>query len=272
VSRESGSRVSREFESAVNQDSGSTRAAAAVPDELIVSCEHGGNEVPETLQELFAGPHARRMLRSHRGYDPGSADAARFIADRFAARLQMATVSRLVVDLNRSLDNDELFSRFTAPLDAETRQAILDIHYRPHRDAVTGAVQTAVAAGRRVVHVSVHTFTPRYRGTHRPIDVGLLFDPARSGERTLCERWRDGLRKIAPRVRVAENEPYAGTADGFTTWLRRRFDDDVYVGIELELNNRIARFTSAAWGDRMRRIGASLEAAIGSEPFWPDAT
>jgi len=207
------------------------------------------------------------MLGSHRGFDPGSAEAARFLAARFGARLEIATVSRLVVDLNRSIGNDELFSRFTSPLDAATRQAIVDAHYRPHRDAVTEAVRRAVAAGRRVVHLSVHTFTSRYRGTHRPLDVGLLFDPARRGERTLCGRWREELRHVAPRVRVAENEPYAGTADGFTTWLRRRFDDDVYAGIELELNNRIARLTPAGRANRMRQIGDTLGAVIGGEPF-----
>src|SRR5436305_13375521 len=38
--------------------------------ELLITCEHGGNAVPERYRGAFAG--AARALASHRGYDPGA--------------------------------------------------------------------------------------------------------------------------------------------------------------------------------------------------------
>ncbi|HEX8011112.1 MAG TPA: hypothetical protein VF814_09280 [Casimicrobiaceae bacterium] len=43
-----------------------------------------------------------------------------------------------------------------------------------------------------------------------------------------------------PRIRVRPNYPYAGNADGLTTYLRRRFPAGSYLGIELEINQRYA--------------------------------
>lgn len=205
----------------------------------LVTCEHGGNEIPAELQPYFDGTYGRRMLDSHRGWDPGSLQAARSIAAELSAALHFATVSRLVVDLNRSLDNEELFSRFTQSLNEAAREELLAAYYHPYRDRVTQAIDQTIDGGQRVVHLSVHTFTSRFRGTVRDLDVGLLFDPGRVGELRLAGAWQRRLVELAPKLRVAANKPYLGTADGFTTHLRRCYLDDHYVGIELELNNRI---------------------------------
>jgi hypothetical protein len=38
---------------------------------------------------------------------------------------------------------------------------------------------------------------------------------------------------------VRRNYPYRGTADGFTTYLRRQFSARKYLGIELEVNQSL---------------------------------
>jgi hypothetical protein len=37
---------------------------------------------------------------------------------------------------------------------------------------------------------------------------------------------------------VKMNQPYKGTDDGFTTYLRKKFDPEHYAGIELEVNQK----------------------------------
>jgi predicted N-formylglutamate amidohydrolase len=86
--------------------------------------------------------------------------------------------------------------------------------------------------------LSIHTFTPRINGQWRAIDVGLLFDPARGGEVDLCDRWREAISRSTPRLRVMANQPYAGTDDGLTSWLRTLFKPTSYVGIEVEVSHR----------------------------------
>ena len=209
--------------------------------QLILSCEHGGNVVPDEFQFALDSPHARQHLNSHRGWDPGSLEAAQFFAEKSGAPLIHSTTSRLLVDLNRSLGNSQLFSRFITPIASEARQAILEQHYHPYRKRIEQALLAARNAGARVVHLSVHTFTPIFRGVRRNLDIGLLFDPDRDFEHELCVTWQRILQSRDPKLRVELNQPYLGIDDGLTTAMRRQFDDCDYAGIELEINNRLAR-------------------------------
>jgi predicted N-formylglutamate amidohydrolase len=201
---------------------------------FLVTCEHGGNRVPARYRALFHGHEA--LLDSHRGYDPGALILARELAAALGAPLVVSDVSRLLVDLNRSLNHPRVFSPPVRTAPPELRHEIVARHYLPYRDRVEAIVTGAAARGRRLVHVSAHSFTPVLEGEVRNADVGLLYDPARSGEKALCSAWQAALREIAPALRVRRNYPYAGKADGFTTHLRRRFGPGAYVGVELEAN------------------------------------
>lgn len=219
---------------------------------VIVTCEHGGNRIPAQWKPLFR--NARALLASHRGYDAGALSMAKALADAFGAPLVAATVSRLLVDLNRSVGHRTLYSDATRALARSQHECILALYYRPYRDEVQTRVARAVAAGKRVVHISSHSFTPVLDAMERTADVGLLYDPARSGERSLCETWSGALvRRIAP-LRVRRNYPYQGRNDGLTSHLRRRFAPTQYVGVELEVNQKHVRA-----GDR---FPAALSRAI----------
>ncbi len=130
----------------------------AVRDFLVVTCEHGGNRIPAEYAGLFRG--WRRILATHRGYDPGALVMARQLAAALDAPLVASTVSRLVVDLNRSLGNPRVWSDATRVLPPAGKQRIVRRHYAPYRQRVEALVSDAVAAGRRVIHLSSHSFTP----------------------------------------------------------------------------------------------------------------
>ncbi|MBZ0269625.1 N-formylglutamate amidohydrolase [bacterium] len=202
-------------------------------DAIVVTCEHGGNRVPAEWAPLIPA----HVLASHRGYDRGALGMARRLAKRLGAPLFSSTVTRLLVELNRSEHHRDLFSRYTRPLSADAKQRLLDAHYRPYRERVERHLAAAIRRGRPVLHLSMHTFTPVLRGERRAVDVGLLYDPARTRERRLGATWACQLTEDAPGLRVRRNAPYRGTADGFPTYLRKRFGN-AYVGIELEVNQR----------------------------------
>ena len=58
---------------------------------------------------------------------------ARALAREFAAPLVASTVSRLLVDLNRSAAHRSVFSEATRAAPAALRATILERHYRPYR-------------------------------------------------------------------------------------------------------------------------------------------
>lgn len=203
---------------------------------LLFSCEHGGNHVPPECRPYFVGQQS--VLKSHRGWDPGTLTIGKFLARRLRGPLLINNVSRLVVETNRSLDHRRLFSEFTASLPREVRIKLLDKYYHPHRDRIRQTIEKFTRRG-KVIHIGVHSFTPSLNGDVRRADIGLLYDPARPLETNFCRRWQENLRKTIPGWRVRRNYPYLGTADGLTTHLRKIFASDYYAGIELEVNQAI---------------------------------
>jgi predicted N-formylglutamate amidohydrolase len=208
---------------------------------LLLTCEHGGNAVPRAYRNLFRGRD--RLLATHRGYDIGAREAARYLARHLDAPLVCATTTRLLVDLNRSAGNPSLFSEFTRQLPLVERQKILAHHYHPYRDLVAGWIAGRLQQGRNVLHLSVHSFTPVLAGARRRADIGFLYDPARLREGAICHDWQASLSARDAPWRVRRNYPYKGTADGLIPALRRRFPAARYLGIEIEINQ--ARLMSA---------------------------
>jgi predicted N-formylglutamate amidohydrolase len=229
-------------------------------DFVIVTCEHGGNRVPAAFARLFR-PH-RELLQSHRGHDPGALDLARACARRLGAPLHFATITRLLIELNRSSTHRALFSSITKSLPPDVRASLVEKHYLPYRREVTADMARAIAAGHRAVHFSMHTFTPVLDGVERRADVGLLYDPRRAGEVALCAALRRVLLSLRPDLIVRMNYPYQGKADGFTTALRKSWRAAAYVGIEIEINQKWPLGARGAWRRLVRDVSQAIETVV----------
>jgi predicted N-formylglutamate amidohydrolase len=230
-------------------------------DHVLITCEHGGNRIPPRYRPLFAGFEA--MLQSHRGHDPGALTLARDMSKALAAPLFVATTSRLLIDLNRSIGHPRLYSEATRGAPHKTRDEILESYYLPYRNRVEAHIAEAIAHGSRVIHIASHSFTPELDGAVRNADIGLLYDPGRPGELDLCRQWQARLK--TPALKVRRNYPYTGQSDGFTAYLRRRFPADVYIGIELEINQNHVLNGGRPWRVLRGHIIGSLLQAVTSD-------
>jgi predicted N-formylglutamate amidohydrolase len=240
---------------------GSADAAGAVGSlgTLVLTCEHARNAVPRPLARLFAGKRA--VLATHRGYDIGASAVARALARRLGAPLVEGEITRLVLDLNRSIGHAAWLSEFSRALAPEAIERLCDRYYRPYRAEVEALLAARLARRRAVAHVSVHSFTPKLHGEVRRAEIGLLYDPRRPRERRLADRLAAALRDVAPTWRVRRNYPYRGVGDGFTSTLRRRFDGAAYAGLELEINQALIgdaggqRRVALVFGEVLGRLG-----------------
>ncbi len=231
---------------------------------LVLSCEHASNRVPADYAARFRG--GERLLASHRGYDAGALPIAQRLARELRAPLVVGRVTRLVVDLNRPEGHPALFSHFIAGLEAADREQLLRRFHRRHWAAVQSAVQARLGLQVPVLHLSLHSFTPVLRGQRRRADVGFLFDPRRRLEKEVCDAWRERLRR-ALRARGLEltlmhNSPYSGAGAGLTTSLRQVLPAQRYVGIELELNQRLWRRGGATWAALSAALVESLASLV----------
>ena len=227
---------------------------------LVISCEHGGNEVPPAYAALFEGHEA--LLPTHRGWDPGALELARQMAQAFGAPLFAATTTRLLIDLNRSIGHRQLHSEATRSLALAARRDIAARYYRPHRDAVESEIARLIASSRQVIHIASHSFTPELHGVVRQADVAWLYDARRAGEKLLAQHWLNALGQRRPELRLRRNYPYQGKGDGLTSLLRKRHGSGHYVGIELEVNQRFVMAGGEAWtalqADLVRSLGDVL--------------
>ncbi len=205
---------------------------------LCLSCEHAENAVPDFLTERFESAEAKAALETHRGYDIG----AKAVFDALAKILKPAcalkgSYSRLAIDLNRNSNLHHRYSRWTEGADG-AEKARLENHWKEFRNSFLQDVRRALAdsATSTVLHLSIHSFTPVWKGAPRNADLGILYDPARKRERDFAVEWKRNLKEVFPELRVRFNYPYLGKTDGHATSLRKLFPETSYLGFEVEWN------------------------------------
>ncbi len=221
---------------------------------VILSCEHATNMVPDQYRPLLTD--CLDQLSTHRGYDPGALDVAKLLAERLAAPLFAGTISRLLVDLNRSLRN-----RRTPPLnqrcDLSSRELLIN-YYLTYRGQIDEAIGQYLRQGQTVVHLSIHSFTPELAGVCRTADIGFLYDPGRLQEKEFCDKWSSALAARDNSWRLRCNYPYRGINDGLVRALRQKYPARHYLGIELEINQIYPLERAADWLRLQQQLLESL--------------
>jgi predicted N-formylglutamate amidohydrolase len=233
---------------------------------LVLSCEHATASIPKHFRSLFVGQD--EVLQSHRGWDPGTLQLGKRLAKRFQVPLFATKVSRLLIEVNRSLHHPRLFSEFSSPLSPTIKQQLINDHYSPHREAIERQIRSLIKPTQRVLHLSLHSFTGLWEGQPRNADLGLLYDPRRTEERDTCTRWQHLLRAALPELMIRRNYPYLGKADGLTTALRKKFAPSHYLGIEVEVNQNHAP-PSAHWANICQSLESSIVELVSVEPRTP---
>lgn len=177
---------------------------------FVLVCEHASNRLPRRLGSL--GVPASELER-HIAWDLGAEQVARRLSRLTDAPLVLQRYSRLAYDCNRPPDSADAMpeisettaipgNRNLSPADKLARIGEI---YRPFHAAVAELLDGRAAAGVRSLMVSIHSFTPVYKGERRVVELGILFDR----DQRLPER----LMPCFATVDARYNEPY-GPGDG----------------------------------------------------------
>lgn len=188
----------------------------------------------------------------HWGSDIGAAWLSAELARLGGDTAVLATVSRLVVDINRDpadptaflFDTGEGQIRFNAELSEAERARRLATYFAPFHAAVDATIRQA----RPRWIVSVHSFTPQYRGDRRSVEAGVLFD--RYDDVAL--RWVQTLWDAGFSARA--NEPYSGKAGLIYSPARHGIDNDIpYLELEIRQDLIATRALAVAVAERVFR-------------------
>ncbi|WP_420712715.1 N-formylglutamate amidohydrolase [Ancylobacter sp. SL191] len=181
---------------------------------LILLCDHASNALPPGYGSL--GLPAEQLAR-HIGYDIGAAGVTRQLAQRLGCPAVLSCFSRLLIDPNRGEDDPTLVMRISDGAiipgnrhadAAEIERRIARFH-RPYHDAIATEIDTALAAGVIPTILSMHSFTPVWRGLARPWHAAVLWDADPRFTRELIE----ALEAPGDLI-VGDNEPYDGALKG----------------------------------------------------------
>jgi predicted N-formylglutamate amidohydrolase len=187
-----------------------------VDSNFLLLCDHASNHIPDDLNNLGLSPE---YLERHIAYDIGAAAMTRAMAQHLKAPAILTRFSRLIIDPNRGPDDPTLVMRLSdkAIIPGNARITEDDIaerkrrFYDPYDEAIRTVLDEAERAGKSLIIISNHSFTPCWQGYQRPWQVGLLWDGddriarpvinALTRDKTLC---------------VGDNEPYGGGLPGDT--------------------------------------------------------
>ena len=228
---------------------------------ILITCEHAVNTVPGAYNGLFAT--CREILDTHHAYDIGAEEAAKSLADFFKVKYLAGGISRLLINLNRSPHNRRgLFSRLSNTLPRAEKENLLGRYYFTYLRQINNSIRKEHSRGRKVIHLSIHTFTPVRNGRVRNADIGLLYDPARPPEKRLCRYVKQALTEQQKNLRIRLNYPYRGVADGLTTLFRQCYSPAEYIGIELEFNQKYWESEGKVMGRQLSSLAAEALKSI----------
>ena len=228
---------------------------------VLFVCDHASNALPLECGTLGLGPES---FGRHIAYDIGAADVARHWARVFGAPAVLSTYSRLLIDPNRGGDDPTLVMRISdgaiipgnVDADDEEISRRIALYWQPYRAAIDAAIDAMLAAGPAPAIVSMHSFTPAWKGLARPWHVGVLWD----SDPRLPAPFMQALRADREIV-CGDNEPYDGALEGdvVDAMATRRGLANILIEIRQDL---IATPAGAVvWA---RRLEEPLRAALAS--------
>lgn len=232
------------------------RAASDGRGPRLYTCEHASNRVPRPFRPR---PADRRLLAMHWGYDIGAANVTRALVRRDPGAIGvLSRFSRLLIDPNRAPDEPTAVLLRTDD-GAPSFNAAWSPGSDAHADRVArfhapfhAAVDAALAARPRML-VSIHSFTPVFRGVARAMHAGVLYDR----HDDLAERLVHAMR--AEGFVTEANAPYSGK-DGLIYSAARHGASSGAPYLEIELRQDLIASARAARAVA-RRVARALDAA-----------
>ncbi len=221
---------------------------------LLILVDHASNLIPSEYGGLGL-PEAE--LRRHIAYDIGAAPLARELSERLNAPAILTRFSRLIIDPNRGEDDPTLLMQLSdgaivpgnRSLDLAERERRLNRFHRPYHAAIERLIDGTLRTGVPPILLSIHSYTPDWKGTRRPWHAGILWDRDPRLARLLIDRLyaEHGLR-------IGDNEPYLGSLKNDTMY--RHGTGRGLAHALLEVRNDLIETPAGVqeWADRLEPI------------------
>lgn len=219
---------------------------------FVLTCDHASAHIPPAYAGL--GLPAADLQR-HIAWDIGALGLSERLSGLLDAPLLHPTVSRLLLDVNRDTDahdsivvtSEDTVIRGNHSIDAIERQRRRDWIYAPYHREIETVVAARIVARKPTAMISIHSFTPVFKGVPRRWQVGVLSHR----DRRMADPLLRALRADAG-LEVGDNQPYA-PRDGVYHTLERHAEAHGLPCVMLEIRNDLIRDTPGqqSWAERL---------------------
>ena len=231
------------------------RLGADATSPFLLTADHAGRLIPRALGDLGLDEAERSR---HIAWDIGIRAVTERLAKTLGATAILQAWSRLVIDCNRrpgvASSIPEISETTVIPgnlhLTDADREARRREVFAPYHDAIAAEIAARKSRGQPTLYIAMHSFTPVFKGTARPMHVAVLYNRAPRLSRALA-----ALLRAEPGLVVAENEPYSVSDDtdyGVPVHAERGGLD--YVEIEIRQDLITDAAGQGLWADRLARL------------------
>ena len=180
---------------------------------IVFICDHASNYIPRKYKKLGISD---RNLESHIAFDIGAKNLTINLAKKLKQSYFLSNFSRLLIDPNRGLDDPTLIMKLSdgiiipGNLDVDRHnnsfawQERVDKFYMPYHLAIESTLENLINDGQVPIILSVHSFTPNFRGLKRPWSAAVLWDK----DERLAKHLFRSLSKSEKLI--GNNQPYSG--------------------------------------------------------------
>ncbi|MBB4006696.1 N-formylglutamate amidohydrolase [Allorhizobium taibaishanense] len=228
---------------------------------LVLLADHAMNRLPPDYGRLGLPDSA---FERHIAYDIGVEGLTRHLAARLGVPAAMTCFSRLLIDPNRGEDDPTLIMKISDgaivpgnhPITAEQWQHRIETFHRPYHQAVSQLLaDVAAESGKAPLVLSLHSYTPAWKGVPRPWHAAVLWDTDHRAVYPLIEALR------APGdILVGDNEPYDGALKGDTMYRHCMITGMPHALLEVRQDLIGDEAGILAWADRLEPIFSTLNA------------
>ena len=182
---------------------------AYLENQILIIADHASNYLPKEKNNLGL---PKSVLNQHIAFDIGVKELSLDLSNRLKCRVIHGKYSRLLIDLNRDLDDPtiipEIVDRKIIPGNiglpkCEVRLRVKKIYNKYHNE-----IARIIRNEKVNIILSLHSFNPIFKNKKRLLEFGILSNEDKNLSSIIIDQLR--LQKI----NVGDNKPYKGNLIG----------------------------------------------------------
>ena len=224
-------------------------------DDYLVICDHASNRIPSKYDNLGLN---KETIDSHRAYDIGISDVANALSEKIKCPLIMTNFSRLLIDPNRGIDDPTLIPKLSENIkicgnlktnfndNCIERSERINLFYLPYHQAIERLISESIKKSKVPKIISMHSFTPIWKGKRRETDLGILWDK----DDRLASIFLNSFKEI----NIGDNKPYNGRLMNDTLYKHGTLNGLPHILIEIRQDLLKTLKERSLWANKIYEV------------------